>query len=93
MKAQLWKNDEKVGEVLFNEDTGRAIADMDDPNDQAQVDSVIELAEPPPATMGGFVGAGEMDEITQDPDDTWFKREILQKLESLGFDYRIVEEA
>jgi len=93
MKAQLWKNDEKVGEVLFNEDTGRAIADMDDPNDQAQVDSVIEVAEPPQATMGGFVGAGEMDEITHDPDEPWFKREILQKLESLGFDYRLVEEA
>jgi hypothetical protein len=92
MKAQLSKNDAKVGEVLFNEVTGAVTADMEDPNDQAQVESVIAATGSPPATMGGF-GSGEMEEITHDPDDTWFGREILQRLESLGFDYRIVEEA
>jgi hypothetical protein len=89
MKAHLWKNGEKVGEVLFSDEIGAVIPDMQDPNDQAQVESVIAAAEPPPETSAGL---GEMEEITHDPDDTWFGREILQKLESLGFDYRIVED-
>jgi hypothetical protein len=84
----MWKSDEKVGEVLFNEDTGRAIADMDDPNDQAQVEGVIAAADPRSATTGGF-GSGGMEEIRHDPVDTWFEREILHRLETLGYSYRI----
>jgi hypothetical protein len=89
MKVQLWREDDKVGEVLFNEDTGNVTADMPDPNDQAQVESVIAAAQDP--TTWGTFGSGEMEEIAHDRDPNWFNVQILGKLEGLGYTHRTIE--
>jgi hypothetical protein len=91
MQVELLRGDESLGVVVFNEDTGAVTADMHDPNDQAQVESVIEAAEPYVAT-GRFVGSGEMEKISHDSDETWLELQILKKLRSLGYTDRSSED-
>jgi hypothetical protein len=90
MRIELSKDNENVGELLFNDETGAVTADMYDPNDQAQVESVIAMADPYVAT--GRFGSGEMDTVTHDRDDTWLELQILKKLRSFGYTDRTIED-
>jgi hypothetical protein len=85
MQVELLRGDESLGVVVFNEDTGAVTADMHDPNDQAQVESVIEAAGP--SVTIARRGSGDMQETKHDRDLTWFERQVLRRLEALGYSH------